>query len=512
MKDQNQAGRVIDDGVPNRTPAPTDFGHMRILIARTMRKDRKKVLLWFAKFLSLPILFTLYTIGIYLGYDPEEESEAAGDYRLFDGFNFSYPQAMKLGGFDSEFVARVGESMTIPWIEINTTEILNAALLSQECEGIGWPSTEVCVFFHSENSYDLLYDGGEFVLPSEHELVGAQWAINSALGSLSNVSQVFSVNKLQRTPELITTSDVTPSLLVLLLPSCMYVLAGLIMTQFLVGPISYEKINEVSRSYLLVGVKLRSYLFQWVLYYSICGILTAALSALVSVYYNIMPMSNGWLIFVSHYLGLIQVYTVFTLVMQLVTQEELAQGVPWISGIASMCAGIPLLIYQDPDSILLTILSVISPWIGMLQYHGIYITYDTYGFNTGIQPGVNVIESGIMGNMIAQVVGILLWMTAIVIYSSPQFNDWMSGQKEPIAANEDCRRDETISGNNFEPLPPGSEPMLSVRGLEHTYFPGCCKKAEPVEVLKGLNMDICKGEVFGYLGKWPEKAEVGFVL
>ena len=45
----------------------------------------------------------------------------------------------------------------------------------------------------------------------------------------------------------------------------------------------------------------------------------------------------------------------------------------------------------------------------------------------------------------------------------------MSGQKEPIAAvNEDCAPEETITGDNFEPLPPGSKAMLSVGGLEHT--------------------------------------------
>ena len=74
----------------------------------------------------------------------------------------------------------------------------------------GWPSTEVCVFFHSENLYDLLFDGGESVMPSDLRLAGAQWAINLALGSLSNVSQVFPVDLLQRTPELVTASHVTP--------------------------------------------------------------------------------------------------------------------------------------------------------------------------------------------------------------------------------------------------------------------------------------------------------------
>lgn len=502
-----QAAVGNGDAAVKRTPTPTDFEHMKILMARTMRKDSKKRLLWFARFLSLPILFMLYTIGIFLGYDAEEGVSTAGDYRLYEGFDFTYPRALRLGGVDSEFVSKVGESMTIESIRINATDVANATVLSKDCEGIGWPSNEICVFFHSENSYDLLYDGGEFVTPFEEQLVGAQWAINLALGNASNISEAFPIEMMQRTPELVTTNDVTPSLLVLLLPTCMFILAALVMTQFLVGPISYERINDVTRSYLLVGVKLRTYLFQWILYYSICGVLTAALLAVISVYYNIMPMSDGFLIFASHYLGLVHVYTAFTLLMQFVTQEELAQAVPWVSGIASMCAAVPLLIFQDPDSIFLTILSAVSPWIGMMQYHAIYISYDTYGYNVGVRPGVNVVESGIMGNMMAQVVGILLWMGAIVLYSSPQFTDWMAGHKEAIANKgdeENCDAEIESVNENFEPLPPGSEVMLSVRGLEHTYFPGCLncdKNAKPTEVLKGLNMDICKGEVFGYLGQ-----------
>jgi hypothetical protein len=497
---QQQSVGNSDVGM-KRTPTPSDFGHMKTLMARTMHKDVKKNILWCARFLSLPIMFMLYTVGIFLGYDADEDSSTDGDYRLHDGFGFTYPLALRLGGFDSDFVARVGESMAMPSIQIKYTEAANVALLSKECEGIGWPSSEICLFFHSNNSYHVLYDGGESVTPFEAPLVGAQWAINSALGIISNVSQAFQVDMMQRTPELITTDDVTPDNFVLLLPTCMFILAAMIMTQFLVGPISYEKLNYVTRSYLLVGVKLRTYLFQWVMYYSICGIVTAALTALVSVYYNIMPMSNGWLIFVSHYLGLVHVYSSFTLLMQFVTQEELAQAVPWLSGIASMCAAVPLLLFQDPNSVLLTILSVISPWIGMMQYHAIYITYDTYGYNTGVQPGENVVESGLLGNMVAQIVGILFWLVAIALYSSPQFTNWMSGYKETTANAGEEENEEIESSENFEPLPPGSEIMLSVRGLEHTYFPGCFnKKAKPTEVLKGLDMDICKGEVFGYLG------------
>ena len=58
--------------------------------------------------------------------------------------------------------------------------------------------------------------------------------------------------------------------------------------------------------------------------------------------------------------------------------------------------------------------------------------------------------------------------------------------------------------NRFEPLTPGSEVLLTVRNMCHTYMPPrfqmCERKKPPVEVLKGLDVDICRGEVFGLLG------------
>jgi len=284
----------------------------------------------------------------------------------------------------------------------------------------------------------------------------------------------------------------------------MFVLASLIMSQFVVGPISYEKLNDVTRSYLLVGVKLRTYLYQWVLYLGLNGLITAALCSVISVYYQIMPMSSGYIIFISHYLALLNIFSCFTVVMQEIKQEELAQGIPWLVGIGSLCAALPIVILDEVDNFGLYVLSVISPFVGILQYHCIYINYDTYGIGTGITTGRTLVESGLLGNMIAQLLGLALWMTFISIYASPRFRNWMAGHSGAVHSDANGASDDGDSadkGDNFEPLPPGSEVMLSVRGLEHTYYPGFCKQKEkPTEVLKGLDMTICKGEVYGYLG------------
>lgn len=497
---------IIQDA--QRTPMPSDFQHMKVLMARTFRKDTKRPVLWIGKFLSLPLMFMLYTVGIFLSYEEEEDDLRTGEYRLFDGAPWEFPFALKLGGFDTSFVASIASALstnnaTFP--QLNATNVTSLEQMSDECRGIGWPSEQTCVFFDSPNSYDILYDGGQWVTPREPQLVATQFAINRALQSLSNIADAFPVRMIQRTPELVSAAENEPALFILLLPSCMFVLASLIMSQFVVGPISYEKLNDVTRSYLLVGVKLRSYLVQWILYLGLNGLITAIACSLVSVYYNIMPMSSGYFIFISHYLGLLNIYSCFTLVMQAITQEELAQGIPWLAGIASLCAALPIIILDKASNIGLYILAVISPYIGILQYHCLYINYDTYGIGTGITDGKTLVESGLLGNMLAQVLGLCLWMTAIFVYSSPQFRNWMSGHSEAVtnknAYNDNGENGGGEIGDNFEPLPPGSEVMLSVRGLEHTYFPGCCKrKDKPTEVLKGLDMTICKGEVYGYLG------------
>lgn len=508
-----------------RTQAPSDVEHCKILMARTFRKDLKKPGLWFARFLSLPLIFMLYTIGSYLGYqENSSESVVPGSYRFYDGNNWTFPASMRLGGFDSEYVTRIGDTIhrTISSVSVvlNYTQINDATSLSEECTFSlvdKLPTEEICVYFRAPENYDIYYwSGTEYYIPPDlvvNPVAGAQWAVNTAILSEQQhngtlLAETFPVDTIQPTPDIIQSTNIPGY--VLLLPVGMYVLSACIMTQFLVGPITYEKINYITKSYLLVGVKMRTYLLQWILYYGMWGLLTAGVNTIVSVYWLIMPMSSPGLIFASHYLGLVQVYATFTLLMQFVTQEELAQGLPFITGIISAAAAIPLVMFQDPDSIWLTILSAVSPFVGMVQYHAIYITYDSLGFNTGVHLDKTFTESGLLGNMIAQGVGIIFWIVAIHLYSSPTF-----GYRVP-ALFSNQNRDDNVNDNtnttreaiqerhdsNFEPLAPGSEIMMSVRGLEHTYHPtsSCDKNAKPTEVLKGLDLDIVKGEVFGYLG------------
>eukprot|EP00985_Skeletonema_marinoi_P021092 scaffold12780_cov145-Skeletonema_marinoi.AAC.2 len=468
-------------------------------MALSLKKDRKKPHLWALKILLQPCLLMLYTIGFFLGYqDPHGSSYVAGDYRLFEGENWTYPANIKMGAFNNSYLEEVANILSQSSINITLMNETTSDDIMAECEGNidDYASNEICVSLSTVNEYTLYYGGKESAYPTQMALSGAQYAINSALLNVSGVDEIYPAVKIQRTPELVTKNTVQPNLAVLLVPSIMYVLAAVICSLFAAGAITNEKLNGIAKSYLLVGVKMRTYLLQWLAYYSLTGVVLAGLLTLVCIYFKLMPMSNGGLIFVSNYLGLVQLYAMLIMMMQFVNSEETSSVVIWLVGFLSMGIGSAFLALDSAQNVVLTILTVISPFIGMMQYFGVYITYDYSGFNTGIHPGVNVASSGLLINMIAQICGVLFWVILMLMYSKLRNK---AGQKaEHIASSPD-----SDVGDKFEPLSSGKDVVLSVKGLHHSYYPSplrCDKTAKPVDVLKGLDLEICRGEVFGYLG------------
>lgn len=68
--------------------------------------------------------------------------------------------------------------------------------------------------------------------------------------------------------------------------------------------------------------------------------------------------------------------------MQFPKEEETAPGIIWLVGLFCMAIGSVVLIFETADHVALTLLTVFFPYIGMMQYFGIYITYDYTGYNT----------------------------------------------------------------------------------------------------------------------------------
>mmetsp|Transcript_18650 Transcript_18650/g.44881 ORF Transcript_18650/g.44881 Transcript_18650/m.44881 type:complete len:1405 (-) Transcript_18650:72-4286(-) len=282
----------------------------------------------------------------------------------------------------------------------------------------------------------------------------------------------------------------------------MFVLSAAVSSLFVTGVITNEKINGISKSYLLVGVRMRTYLLQWLAYFSLNAVVLAGLLTLVCIYFKLMPMSNGGLIYISNYLGLVQLYAMLILSMQFVNEEEMASAIVWLIAFFCMGVGSAIIVLESANHVALTVLSVLFPLIGMIQYFGIYITYDYTGFNTGIHPGMNVASSGLLSNMVAQMVGILFWIILISMYSSSWVRKNVLGMIGP-RTEQIAPSLESEESDKFEPLSPDKEVVVSLRGVHHTYYPSrlrCNKHAEPVNVLSHLNMDVCRGEVLGFLG------------
>ena len=89
-----------------------------------------------------------------------------------------------------------------------------------------------------------------------------------------------------------------------------------------------ERISGVIKPYLLVGVKMRTYLVQWVVYCVINQAVMGGLLTLVCVYWGLMPQSSAGLIYVLNYLGLVQYYTAMIVVCQFVNQADTVRCLP----------------------------------------------------------------------------------------------------------------------------------------------------------------------------------------
>ncbi|CAB9531154.1 Retinal-specific ATP-binding cassette transporter (Partial), partial [Seminavis robusta] len=558
---------------PSTTPSPSDLEHGTILFWRNWRNDRKKPRLTFGRIFGLPLMLMLYTVGFFLGYDKSDSAnevvlhnigQGKQVVRLFDvqGADFEFPSKLRLAGDDTAFTLQVAQ-------EINATIVSNMEtvfypnqtqdVFSQDCELADLSSayTDICVYLQStsdasnENtlfapppSVILYYPGKETATPYAPPLAGTQYAVHQAiwknhinplllLQANNNPNTVnmeinldplqLQVNprivpliqKIQRTPMLIQPeqSAQNANMALVIAPGLLHCLAAAIMAMFLIGTPHNERVTQKVQSFVLVGVKLRTYVLTWLVYYGLQGILTATILTLVSVYYNLMPLSNWALLFFSHYLGILGYNGLFVFLSQLIEQEELAQGMPWLTAFGSMALTLPFVIVESPTFPLLYVFSVISPTCGVLQYYAVYARYDYTGVDTGIHWGDGTVsESGLLGVYFAQVACIVLYTTLLLLMSSPHVRAFMNGHhnnknksNSEQKADEPTATAEEATTEHFEPLAPGSDVLVQVRGLHHTYTPGCCQsmcdsKAQPTQVLHGLDMDICRGEVFGYLG------------
>lgn len=554
------------------TSTPSDWDHTRILLSRNFQNDRKKPRLWFGRVFGIALMLLLYTIGFYFGYDDANNDNNDAEVllmdsdgnqiqiRLFEASEWVYPERAWLSGNDPELVLQVGQELQEVMVVVedsyysannasrsnsassntnNTdTAVLQPSLadFSKDCRTnplLAVPSSvysEICIYLESEdgtNTVHILYPGQEEATPFAPPLAGAQYAVYRALWTtaIANTTTTSATNtattedavlftpiiqKIQKVPELLQADERAKrtNTALLVAPGLLQCLAAAIMVMFIMGPPHSEKTNGVVRSFVLVGVKLRTYMLAWWTYFALNGLATAAALTAVCIFWNLMPQSSWLLIFGSQYLGILGLLAVYVFLSQVIEQEELAQGMPWLGAFGSMAMTVPFLVLVD-DPVhfpVLYLFSAISPYCGILHFYAVYATYDYSGVDTGIHIGDGTFQaSGLLGVFLAQVVCILLWMVGMLLFSSPHIRSMLRKKHHHNEENNLHIEEAEEATANFEPLAPGSDVLLQVKGIFHTYTPGCgkplCNKAaKPTEVLKGLDLDICRGEVFSYLG------------
>lgn len=394
---------MSNEGNPPTTPPPTDWDHTLILLKRNLKKDRQKPWLWFARVFGVALMLMLYTVGFFVGYDDQPvgehliQDDQGNQVRLFDGRQMAYPGKIRLAGQDNALTRQVGEELEafISTQVMEDDDIYNSSdamemskldAFSLGCELDEIPSaySEVCVFLQSNYQTRILFPGKESATPFQEPLAGAQYAVNMALfNAHTNGSETMDdfdpvVEQIQRVPELIrageSASNANPALVITI--GFLHCLAAAIMAMLIIGPANTDQISEVVRSFVLVGVKMRTYVLSWCLYHALNGLVTAAALTLVSIYYNLMPQSDWLLIFFSHYLGILGMAALFVLLSQAVKQEELAQGLPWLGAFGSGAVVIPCLIFLDVHFPVLFLATAISPFAGIIHYSAVYATYD----------------------------------------------------------------------------------------------------------------------------------------
>jgi len=474
---------------------PSDWEHAAILMKQNLLTDLSRKGRFFARLLLPCVMLVLWTIGFYFNYPEQSASETEmRGFVIHPAESWQFPERIALGGSDVVDLSNLKNQLKdwVPTVGL-IDEIANSSAFEARL------ANDMGVFVDNASSFGIYYEE-TYGIPSSSrpKLAGLQHALNSALLNASGVPH-FNVTSVQRTPEMIEekqgSSVRSAPVVFVILPGIFLSLAVVIMMMFLISPMVKEKLEGVTQALLVAGVKRHVYMLQWASYYSITGLVTAAGLTVLSFVWKIYPMSNPGLVFLSHLLAMIQTSVVSALVGQLVNQEELANGLPWILGFSSMAVAVPFLVLGVAKWAL-AVFSVFSPFVGMIAYSAIYAKYDVWGLSVGVHPGLNVASSGLLTVTLAQIAGIGFWVCAILLFCS--LPRWTTKRNVFPPTREGLPA--VLDGDAFEPLSPESEVVVSIRNLSRSFSSGCIKKSKPDEVLKGLNMNICRGEVFGFLG------------
>lgn len=565
------------------TPIPNDTDHIRIMFLRLLTIDLFQSggnrRFFFFKTFSGVFFWMLYTVGFFTGSQFDDGGGGSGsgtvvsanngtDYYVYPPTNFSYPTAIVMGGNDDNdgggaFTKQVSSYVNSSFGDTTTVLLAsydnNKSEFESYCGQVAVNRTDItCAYIYGDGEYvnnneimpsfDLYYGGGAYaphpsspssvVLGTQHAInQGISFALSSSSSLINTSSKYAAASQIQNTPIPYENYIGNKPVSVVTAASVggLMVLAVMLMQFFAVTPIVQENMKEIKVAFLRVGVNEYTYYTNWILYLSFWSLLTAGAFTAVSIGWNLYRLSNGLLVYMSHFLAF-AFSNIWLVWMGNITQsEEYASGLPLLGALLSLAISVPLVaIDLTKYTTILSVLCVVSPYIGMVEYNAIYVSYDYVGKGIGIRFGNGTIQqSGLLGCLLGQLGGIVLWTLLLWIwvqrktkFNNPippvppsdsslsskirrflqrvpivrRFAGGRGGESDEAAATTaPSERQTSVDPSNFEPLPPDADVLLRVTGLEQT-FAGDNRGDENKKVLRGLDMEVCRGEVLGFLG------------
>jgi ABC-type multidrug transport system fused ATPase/permease subunit len=152
------------------------------------------------------------------------------------------------------------------------------------------------------------------------------------------------------------------------------------------------------------------------------------------------------------------------------------------------------------------ILTILNPFWGVMQFISIFAAYGGTGLVVGISFS-NWWSSGVGVCFLAQLVQIILYLSFIwSLNRAPRQRFTAEELKKAGEEANNAFSCDFIAGsptiNLIEELPAGCTIALDVKGLRKEGNKiALCKTGPPVTALRGLDLTILRGEVYGFLGQ-----------
>jgi len=511
-----------------RTPVPSALEQLLTLVKKQVIVDLKAPRLLLVRTLAVPVFLSLYGISNLGAYDEFAQEVTTAKYDTYEGIpleGFSEalllnPEAtLWLGGEEGVDLGELSSAIVLP--ENRTSDLVKVFDDINDADTFATMCGDVLsnftagIFVHEAEPvwrYSMYVpaasapDGAVSTVPFSYfqairsGVVLAQRLIESAMLSVNGVTNI--ANQFPLIQQLPTENGNETTLWFLLwLPGFYFCLGVLFMLNICLSPMVADQRKEVVRQFTLLGVPRWVYWMHWVASLSLFMIVTAALTAVAIIEMKFAALANGFLVFLASFLALVHFACLAVIVPNYVTKDEVAGIVPFFAWILSSLSYIPVLsIASEPSQAVQVIMTILNPNWGVFHFITVLVEYDWPAKNVGVSFS-NIVESGFLYALLSQLAGILVYTSIILHLYMPKRSHISLTEEEEARAR--AQNEASSLDADLEPLSEDAKVVVSVNGLTKSFIDKTMsqqRKATKKQVLRGLNMEICKGEVFGFLG------------